>query len=77
MVREGYLPEATGDERKIRFGGLSLTGGLIRLRMDQIRLRYNNKEVEEVIRRIENIFLAKKTDNLLEKFVALEREVHK
>ena len=74
MVRE---PEAVGGKRKIRFGGISLTGGLIRLRMNQIGLRYSNKEVEEVIKRIENIFLTKKTDISLEKFDALAREVCK
>jgi hypothetical protein len=77
MVREGYSPEAAGGKRKIRFGGISLTGGLIRLRMNQIGLRYSNKEVEEVIKRIENIFLAKKTDISLEEFDALAREVCK
>ena len=72
---EGYSPEIVGGKRNIRFGGTSLTGGMIRLRMNQIGLKYSNKEVEKVIKRIEDIFVTKRTDISLEEFDKLAKEV--
>lgn len=74
---EPYSPSVIGGKRVVRFGGTSLTGDMIRLRMGQIGLKYSEKEVEEMSNRIKNIFVTEKTDISLEEFDAIAREVCK
>lgn len=72
---EAYSPEAVGGRRRVKFGGISLTGGMIKQRMNQLGLQYGEKEINEVRRRIKDIFVNKQRDISLEEFDALAREV--
>jgi isopropylmalate/homocitrate/citramalate synthase len=74
---EPYSPAAVGGNRTVRFGGTSLTGDMIRLRMNEIGLDFGEKEVQEVGRRIKDVFVTQKTDISLGEFDALAREVCK
>lgn len=72
---EAYSPEAVGGRRRVKFGGTSLTGGMIKQRMNQIGLQYGEKETNEVRNRIKEIFVEQHRDISLEEFDALAREV--
>jgi isopropylmalate/homocitrate/citramalate synthase len=72
---EAYSPEAVGGRRTVRFGGTSLTGGMIKQRMSQLGLHYGEKEIKEVRDRIKDIFVKQKKDISLEEFDALAKEV--
>jgi isopropylmalate/homocitrate/citramalate synthase len=72
---EAYSPEAVGGRRRVRFGGISLTGGMIKQRMDQLGLHYGEKEVKEIRNRIRDIFVGQQRDISLEEFDALAKEV--
>jgi isopropylmalate/homocitrate/citramalate synthase len=72
---EAYSPEAVGGKRRVKFGGTSLTGGMIKQRMNQIGLQYGEKETNEVRNRIKEIFVEQHRDISLEEFDALAREV--
>jgi isopropylmalate/homocitrate/citramalate synthase len=74
---EPYSPAAVGGNRTVRFGGTSLTGDMIRLRMNEIGLDFGEKQVQEVGRRIKDVFVTQKTDISLGEFDALAREVCK
>jgi isopropylmalate/homocitrate/citramalate synthase len=72
---EAYAPEVVGGKRAIRFGAATLTGGMIRLRMEQLGLTFGDREVERITRTIRDTFVAKEKDLSLEEFDALAREV--
>ncbi|MEJ2170130.1 MAG: hypothetical protein P8X90_31915 [Desulfobacterales bacterium] len=72
---EAYSPEAVGGRRRVRFGGTSLTGGMIKQRMDQLGLDFGEKEIDAVRNRIKEIFVKQHRDISLEEFDALAREL--
>lgn len=72
---EAYAPEVVGGKRAVRFGGTSLSGTMIRLRLEQLGLDFGDKEIEEVSDRIKNIFVTQKTDISLEEFDLIASEV--
>jgi len=74
---EAYAPEVVGGKRAVRFGGTSLTGTMIRLRMEQLGLMFGEKEIEEVSGRIKSIFVTQKKDLSLEEFDVIARDVCK
>jgi isopropylmalate/homocitrate/citramalate synthase len=74
---EPYSPAVVGGKRTVRFGGTSLTGDMIRLRMGGMGLAFGEREVEEVSKRIRDIFVAKKADISLEEFDEIAKEVCK
>ena len=72
---EAYSPEAVGGRRRVKFGGTSLTGGMIKQRMSQIGLQFSDKEIDEVRNRIKEIFVKQHRDISLEEFDELAKEV--
>jgi isopropylmalate/homocitrate/citramalate synthase len=72
---EAYSPEAVGGRRRVKFGGTSLTGGMIKQRMKQIGLPCGEREINEVRDRIRKIFVEQHRDISLEEFDALAKEV--
>jgi isopropylmalate/homocitrate/citramalate synthase len=72
---EAYAPEAVGGRRRVRFGGTSLTGGMIKQRMDQLGLNYAEKEINAVRDKIKDIFVKQHRDIALEEFDTLAKEV--
>ena len=72
---EAYSPEVVGGRRRVKFGGISLTGGMIKQRMNQLGLQYGEKEINEVRTRIKNIFVNEQRDISLEEFDAMATEV--
>jgi 2-isopropylmalate synthase len=74
---EAYSPQVVGGTRMVRFGGTSLTGTMIRLRMEQLGLKFDDKEVKEVSSRIRRIFETRGTDISLPEFDTIAKEVCK
>jgi isopropylmalate/homocitrate/citramalate synthase len=72
---EAYSPEAVGGRRRVKFGGTSLTGGMIKQRIDQLGLHYGEKEIKEIRTRIKDIFVGQHRDISLEEFDTLAGEV--
>ena len=72
---EAYSPEALGGRRRVKFGGISLAGGMIKQRMGQLGLDYGEKEINEVRIRIKGIFMEQHRDISLGEFDALAKEV--
>jgi isopropylmalate/homocitrate/citramalate synthase len=72
---EAYSPKAVGGKRRVRFGGTSLTGGMIKQRMNQLGLQFGEEEIDEIRSRIKTIFVEQGMDISLEEFDDMAREV--
>ena len=65
---EAYAPQVVGGQREVRFGGTSLTGTMIRIRMEQLGLKFGENEIKEVSNRIREIFVSEHKDISIEEF---------
>ncbi len=72
---EAYAPEVVGGKRTVRFGGSTLSGGMIHLRLEQLGLKSGDKEVAMMTDRIKEAFVDGEADISLEEFDALAQEL--
>lgn len=76
-LAEPYAPHVVGGKREVRFGGTSLSGDMISLRMNDIGLKFGSEEVAAVSAKIAEIFETTGDDISLDEFDEIAKDVCK